>query len=81
MKKLLITYNMMNDFEEVETCIVLPMADTIAADILAMGWESKYLDGLFIDGREGEIHSILRTVSSIQGYEYAGFCTAEEMKN
>ena len=81
MKKLLITYNMQNDTESCETCIVLPMADEISESILEMGWESSYLDGLGIDGTEGEIHRILRTLSEIQGYEFAGFCTAEEIKD
>ena len=81
MKKLLITYNIENDLEDCETCIVLPMRDEIAKDILAKDWESSYLDGLGTDDTEGEIHCILRTVSNIQGYEYAGFCTAEEIKN
>lgn len=81
MKKLLITYNMENDLENCETCIVLPMTDEIAKDILEKGWESSHLDGLGIDGTEGKIHRILRTVSEIQGYEFAGFCTAEEIKD
>ncbi len=81
MKKLLITYNMQNDIEDCETCIVLPMTDEIARDILEKGWESSYLDGLGIDGTEGEIHRILRTLSDIQCYEMAGFCTAEEIKD
>ena len=81
MKKLLITYNMQNDIVDCETCIVLPMTDEIARDILEKGWESSYLDGLGIDGTEGEIHRILRTLSEIQGYEFAGFCTAEEIKD
>ena len=80
MKKLLITYNMQNDIEDCETCIVLPMTDEIARDILEKGWESSYLDGLGIDGTEGEIHRNL-TLSEIQGYEFAGFCTAEEIKD
>ena len=72
---------MQNDIEDCETCIVLPMTDEIARDILEKGWESSYLDGLGIDGTEGEIHRILRTLSEIQGYEFAGFCTAEEIKD
>ena len=46
MKKLLITYNMENDFEDMETCIVLSMADEVAGDILKNGWESSYLEGI-----------------------------------
>ena len=41
MKKLLITYNMQNDTESCETCIVLPMADEIAESILEMGWAQR----------------------------------------
>ncbi len=80
MKKLLITYNMENNFEDMETCIVLSMADEVAGDILKNGWESGYLEGLGANGGEGEIHRILRAVSAIQGCEYAGFCTAEEVE-
>ncbi len=80
MKKLLITYNMENDFEDMETCIVLSMADEVAGDILKNGWESSYLEGIGADGSEGEIHRILRAASTIQGCEYAGFCTAEEVE-
>lgn len=80
MTKLLITYNIENDLENCEACIVLPMCNEVARDILEKGWESSYLDGLGIDGTEGEIHRILRDVSNIQGYEYTGFCTAEEIK-
>ena len=57
------------------------MTSKTAKPALEKGWESSYLDGLGIDGTEGEIHRILRTLSEIQGYEFAGFCTAEEIKD
>lgn len=87
MKHVCITYHMHRDYprkETAETCITLPMTQTIAWDILENGADSKYLlprtlddDLCVIPG--GVIYEALCRLSEMQGYRYEGFCTAEEV--
>lgn len=77
MKKLLITYKMQNQNETVETCIALPMTDETSKDILAKGETSEHLQSMTL----GETYRALKSIAALQGYDYAGFCTAEEVKN
>lgn len=61
--------------ETAETCVVLPMTEDIAEDILVNGDESKYVEKRMCGG--GVICEALRCISEAQGYVYEGFCTAE----
>lgn len=73
MKHLSITYHMTKPGEIAETCITLPMEEKIADEILEKGDRSIHLEA----AANGEVYRALRSISSIQGYEYAGFCCAE----
>lgn len=75
MKKLLITYKMLNQNEVAENCVALPMLDEIAKDILLNGADSVYLNYIL----NGEVGRLLKSLAEIQGYDYAGFCTADEI--
>lgn len=83
MKHLLITYHMSRNWgtaskpqhEIAETCIVLPMNDDIAEDILEKGMDSAYLSASSL----GKVYLALSYISEIQDYHYEGFCTAEEV--
>ena len=58
--------------EIAETCIALPMEDAKAAELLACQEDCLQL-------REGAtLDVLLRKLSILQGYQYAGFCIAEE---
>lgn len=76
MKHICITYHMRKPGEIAETCITLPMEEKIADDILEKGDRSIHLE----PAANGEIYRALRSISSIQGYEYACFRCAEHDK-
>ena len=73
MTKLCITYHMHNEEGTAETCVTLPMLEEVAEDILEKGTDSEHLSAMLI----GEIYRILKSLASIQGYTYDGFCCAE----
>lgn len=83
MKHLCITYHMHRNWgtasrpqnEIAETCIVLPMNDDIADDILEKGADSKYLNAASL----GTVYLALSYISQIQDYHYDSFCAAEEV--
>lgn len=63
MKKLLITYRMANATENVESCIVLPMEDRIADELLTHGDEGGHFYG-------GPVHQALTALAKMQGYQF-----------
>jgi hypothetical protein len=69
-----ITYHMAKPNEVAESCITLPMTDAIADDILEHGESSQHLDLM----RNGEVARILRSLATIQGYEYVDACCPTE---
>ena len=72
MKHICITYHMTRKSEIAETCITLPMEDAKAAELLTCQEDCLQL-------REGAtLDVLLRKLSILQGYQYAGFCIAEE---
>ncbi len=74
MTNICITYHMKREHEIAETCIVLPMEDCKAAELLATQDEWwQLMEGAALD-------VLLRKLSILQGYMYAGFCTAEQAK-
>lgn len=81
---LMITYHMRCNhgtlldpvMEEAESCIMLPMTAEIADDILQNGADSKHVDKI-LGG--GVICEALESICEAQGYEYTGFCTAEQV--
>ena len=83
MKHLCITYHMHRNWgtaskpqvETAETCIVLPMNDDIAEDILEKGMDSAYLSKSSL----GKIYLALSYIAQIQDYHYSDFCCAEEV--
>ena len=68
MKKVCITYHMHFPGEEVESCIVLPMEDKIADDLLEKGMDSVHM----MLEANGEVARLLRSLADIQGYRYDG---------
>ena len=76
MKKINITYHMEKGSEISESCITLPMEDTVAEDILKNGEGSEHLCMM----RNGEVYRILRSLATIQGYEYIGACCPREVE-
>lgn len=70
MKKLLITYQMQNQNGTAENRIALSMVDEIADDILTKGANNSVI-----------LKNTLKHITALQGYDYVGFCTAEEVKN
>ena len=68
MKKVCITYHMHFPGEEVESCIVLPMEDKIADDLLEKGMDSVRM----MLEANGEVARLLRSLAEIQGYRYDG---------
>ena len=68
MKKVCITYHMHFPGEEVECCIVLPMEDKIADDLLEKGMDSVHM----MLEANGEVARLLRSLAEIQGYRYDG---------
>lgn len=74
MKHICITYHMRREDETAETCIVLPMEDENADELLAEQDEWRQLmEGAALD-------VLLRKLSILQGYQYDGFRTAEMAK-
>ena len=76
MKKINITYHMEKGSEIAESCITLPMEDTVAEDILKNGEGSEHLCMM----RNGEVYRTLRSLATIQGYEYIGACCPREVE-
>ena len=72
MKYICITYLMKRKNEVAETCITLPMEDEKADELLAA--QDKWLQ--LMDGATLDV--LLRKLSILQGYQFAGFETAEE---
>lgn len=71
MTNVCITYHMKREREIAETCITLPMEDSKATELLATQDEWwQLMEGATLD-------VLLRKLSIMQGYKYAGFCTAE----
>lgn len=83
MRYLNITYHMEKNhgtviepnIEIAETCIVLPMAEDVAEDVLISGADSIHLKRLCY----GKVSAVLAALSELQGYHYSGFCCAEEV--
>lgn len=73
MTKLCIVYYMHNDEGIAETCVTLPMLEEVAEDILEKGADSEHLSSMLI----GKVYLVLKSLASIQGYTYDGFCWAE----
>lgn len=65
MKHINITYHMSNRNETAESCITLPMDNTIALQVLGDGADSV-----------PNVKRILSNLAAIQGYNYIGACTA-----
>ena len=74
MKRVIITYHMRNGEEEAETCITLPMKDSLADELL-----EKQREYVFLRSSQ-PLHTILNQLAWLQGYYYAGFYRAEEDK-
>lgn len=74
MKRINIVYQMEKGIEIAESCITLPMEDTVAEDILKNGKDSEYLCMM----RNGEVYRLLRSLAAIQGYAYIGTCCPRE---
>lgn len=77
MKRICITYRMertsvKSGIETAETCIVLPMMDRVAENILKNQERSQYISGICA------VSEALKYISMMQGYSYAGFICAEE---
>ena len=68
MKHISITYHMSREGEIAETCIILPMEDQIASDIL------EHQDGCGTIA----VRTILTCLAELQGYTDASFCMAME---
>ena len=66
MKRVCITYHMHFPGEEAESCIVLPMEDKIADDLLEKGMDSVHM----MLEANGEVARLLRSLADIQGYRY-----------
>lgn len=73
MKRVCITYHMVNENEVAETCVTLTMSDDVAADLLERGENSEHLNPML----QGDIWRILRSLAAIQGYEFEEFCRAD----
>ena len=71
MTNVCITYLMKRENEVAETCITLPMEEKKANELLATQSEWQLMDGATLD-------VLLRKLSILQGYQFAGFETAEE---
>jgi hypothetical protein len=64
---------MANDREVAETCITLPMREEVAADLLERGENSEHLNPML----QGDVWRVLRSLASLQGYEFESFCRAD----
>lgn len=72
MKYICITYLMKRTNEVAETCITIPMEDKKAVELLStQGDWWQLMEGASLD-------VLLRKLSILQGYQFAGFETAEE---
>ena len=76
MKHISITYHMSREGEIAETCIILPMEDQIASDILEHQEKSRHVreDGCGTIA----VRTILTCPAELQGYTDASFCMAME---
>jgi hypothetical protein len=73
MKKIIIYYHMIKDDEIAETCITLPMADEMAADILADQADSEHVK--FQTDRLN-VYDVIYPLARIQGYSQIRFVLA-----
>ncbi len=81
MKRVCITYHMSKPGEIAETCIALPMEDTVAEDLLEVGSESYYLQFTkSAHSRKGLVRRILSQVSTLQGYAFEEAVDFEEVR-
>lgn len=71
MTHICITYHMKRERELAETCITLPMDDFVAAMLLTNQGDCYQLMA------GAPLMILLRELSKLQGYTYAGFCCAE----
>lgn len=73
MTNICVTYLMKRENEVAETCITLPMEEKKADELLAAQSEWwQLMDGATLD-------VLLRKLSILQGYQFAGFETAEKI--
>lgn len=72
MKRICITYQMERKNETAETCIVLPMMEVVADNILKEQENSQYIKGLCA------VSETLRHLAMMQGYSKAVFVCADE---
>ena len=73
MKRICVTYHMERGNETAETCIVLPMTEIQAKQLLED--QNKYSYGI---GKSHSVRQIIDILASLQGYERATFVCAEE---
>lgn len=73
MKNVCITYKMRCGDDVAETCAVLPMTDSRANSVLSLGEGSIFMS----PNCPWSVYRVLAAMAQIQGYEYAGFCSAE----
>lgn len=79
MKHVCITYHMTKPNEVAETCITLPLDNSIADDLLAHQEGSAYVQGHKRFTRLS-IPGLLNQLAVLQGYDTADFCCAEEAR-
>ena len=79
MKKVCITYHMTRPGEVAETCITLPLDDAIAKDLLKNQENSAYVVAPRSHKRPS-IPALLNQLATLQGYDRATFCCAEEAR-
>lgn len=79
MKHVCITYHMTKPNEVAETCITLPLDNSIADDLLAHQGGSAYVQGHKRFTRLS-IPALLNQLAVLQGYDTADFCCAEEAR-
>ena len=77
MKHVCLTYHMTRPNEVAETCITLPLDDSIAKDLLKNQENSAYVVAPR-SHRRPSIPALLSQLAALQGYDTADFCCAEE---
>lgn len=77
MKHVCITYHMTRPHEVAETCITVALEDSIAKDLLKNQEDSAYVVAPRSHKRPS-ISALLSQLASLQGYDAASFCCAEE---
>ena len=76
MKHLCITYHMSKPGETAEDCIILPMEDSAAEEILRFQDEVQSMKQSTM--AVVALEKIFQSIAKLQGYETASFCSAEE---